>query len=70
MKTIPVCPQCGHLLHVVPYPMDSYMNREQWESLKAGDYFCIVCQNPKTKTGYTYFWEDDLVVIVPGHNED
>ena len=57
---LPVCPQCGKPLVRVTQDTDSYLNAEQFDSVKAGDYFCETCKDDSTKTGYKYFWEKDL----------
>lgn len=35
----PMCPLCGEPLRKVRYP-GGMLNREQWESLRLGDWFC------------------------------
>lgn len=63
------CPQCGGRLISTGHG-PGWMNEEQWDAVKAGDYYCMVCTDPDTESGHKYFWKSDLVVIVPGHNED
>ena len=67
MKT---CPQCGSDLWPVFQSPGSYLNADQFDAVRAGDWYCTVCPDPSTRTGFTYFWDRDLVVVVPGHNED
>ncbi len=64
MKTEPYkCPGCGGKLgHVPP---SKWMNDEQWDASKAGDYFCDECPESvgtasTSDTGYAYFNEEHL----------
>lgn len=52
------CPDCDSKLHKVIN--DSAFNDEQFDSMKAGDYFCQQCEDPSTKTGFQYFKESQL----------
>lgn len=62
----PNCPKCGAGLMRVCYPIDSYLSRDQFESVKAGDWYCTRCADSSTRSGYTYFWDKDLPVpLVP-----
>lgn len=36
------------------------LNRDQWESTLAGDYFCRACPGDRGKSGFRYFWESEL----------
>ena len=58
----PNCPKCGDELVRVEYPRGSYLSRDQFESVKAGDWFCTQCSDDKAMSGYAYFWDKDLPV--------
>jgi hypothetical protein len=61
---MPKCPKCGNdLLSTGSGP--GWMNEEQWDSVKAGDYFC-----ENSVHGLVYFRERDLVKVEPHHNHD
>lgn len=53
------CPLCGKPLKPVRFP-GGYLNREQWESVRAGDWYCDNCPSEVTKSGHSYFWESDF----------
>lgn len=57
------CPKCGGDLKSTGSG-PGWMNREQWEASKAGDYFCETCRDPGTKSGATYYFESDLASLV------
>jgi hypothetical protein len=46
------CPVCGFDLEPVTYP-GGYLNPDQWESVRAGDWFCDSCKPRR------YFFERD-----------
>lgn len=58
----PKCPTCGGNLERVRYPSGCYLNREQWDSQKAGDYFCRVCPDNGRANNkeFSYFWESEV----------
>lgn len=38
-----------------------YMNNEQFDSVKAGDWYCQVCpDNGRGESGLCYWWDKDL----------
>lgn len=58
---IPVCPMCGQVLNRVSQGANSYLNSDQFDAIKLGDWFCTTCEDPEnTRTGYRYFWDRDL----------
>lgn len=56
----PNCPLCGGQLEKVRYPSDSYMNEDQFNSVKAGDWYCSKCKSDKASSGYAYFWDSEV----------
>ncbi len=56
MKT---CPTCGGKLNYVP--KSGNMNSDQWDAVKAGDWFCKACpDNGRGKTGYCYWFDSEI----------
>ena len=57
----PKCPQCGNPLGEVRYSRDSMLNRDQWESQIAGNWFCNHCpDNGRGSSGKAYFWDREV----------
>lgn len=58
---LPTCPQCGGPLLKVRQPSESPWNADQFDSMKAGDYYCQHCpDNGRGKSGHCYWWEREL----------
>lgn len=57
---ITTCPQCGGRLEAVTYPSDSMLNRDQFDSVRAGDWYCTNCKGIEARSGYKYWWNSDL----------
>lgn len=58
---MPVCPVCGKELIRVRYPANSPLNREQWASQRAGDWYCETCPSGwATNRPYRYFWDHEV----------
>jgi hypothetical protein len=56
------CPACGMPLRRVRYA-GGYLNEEQFDSIRAGDWYCIApaCTGPKRgNTAYSYWWNREL----------
>lgn len=53
------CPICSHRLNFVRQSSHSFLNKEQFNSVKAGDYFCINCK-PTQGLKYKYFWKNEI----------
>lgn len=53
------CPKCGELLYIVR-ESSGYLNEEQFDSIRAGDYYCKSCKGNRGKSGYRYYWENEL----------
>lgn len=45
-----ICPDCEGPLERVKRPAGSYLNEDQFDSVRAGDLFCRGC--------FTYWWAD------------
>lgn len=53
------CPTCGRPLVEVRYPGGA-LNREQWASIRAGDWWCETCpDNGRGRSG-SYWWTREL----------
>ncbi len=59
-RPIGVCPQCGCALRAVTRDPGSPLNEEQFDSVRAGDWYCITCKGTEAATGYKYWWDRDL----------
>ena len=54
------CPGCGSKLEKVIQSQNSMLNSEQFDAIKAGDYFCRICKGDRGKSGYRYYWKNEL----------
>ena len=59
------CPSCGKELKPVMQDANSALNADQFDAIRAGDYYCSYCPEDKgtaktSKTGYAYFWKKDV----------
>ena len=55
------CPTCGKPLTEVRYDSGSMLNRDQFDSIRAGDYFCASCpDNGRGKSGLCYWWKHEV----------
>lgn len=59
-KAVKKCPDCEGKLSPVFRRDGSMLNSEQFNSIRAGDYYCTKCPGNFSRTGYRYFWERDL----------
>jgi hypothetical protein len=57
----PACPHCARPLQEVRYE-GGYLNEDQFDSIRAGDWFCEQC--PGWPKRYRYFWNRDLAPLV------
>ena len=60
------CPNCGGELGRVNRPFDSLLNDDQFDAIRAGDWYCTQCPEDigtahKAKSGYAYFWDKDVI---------
>lgn len=57
------CPQCGRQIHLVKRSPDSPLNQDQFDAVKAGDYYCDHCpSNDRGHKPYCYWWESELII--------
>jgi hypothetical protein len=55
------CPTCARALHKVMRPSGSMLNDDQFDAVRAGDWYCDTCpSNERGNTGYRYFWTREL----------
>lgn len=55
------CPQCQQKLIKVEQSADSPLNKYQFESIKAGDWYCPLCpDNNRGNSKFCYWWEFEL----------
>lgn len=60
-KPARACPQCGGSVEKVRYPSDSMLNEYQWDSVRAGDWYCQKCPpNNRSNTKLCYWWDDEV----------
>ena len=59
------CPKCGGKLNLVTQSSKSPLNEEQFDSIKAGDYYCDKCEGDRgKKTRHRYYWKRELEIAV------
>jgi hypothetical protein len=59
MRYVKRCSDCGTKL--VPVPQDTRLNEDQWDAVKAGDFYCSgTCTSGKAQSGKRYFRYRDL----------
>jgi hypothetical protein len=60
------CPTCARALHKVMRPSGSMLNDDQFDAVRAGDWYCDTCpSNERGNTGYRYFWTRELAQPPP-----
>lgn len=58
-----VCPDCNWPLGMVP--PSRTLNGDQWDAVKAGDYYCTGnCKSDAASTGMKYWWSYQLATYV------
>lgn len=65
------CPTCGTVLEKVRYP-GGHLNRDQWESQRAGDWTCSTCppNGRAAQDTAAYFWNKEVKFLsVVRHHE-
>lgn len=64
------CPDCGKQLQPVCQSNGSYLNSDQFDAVKAGDWYCEYCPGDRGKTGYRYFWNYEIVEMLEPKKEE
>lgn len=57
----PLCPTCGCALFKVRNE-SSYLNDDQFDAVKAGDWFCHTCVGKEARSGFKYWWNRELKI--------
>jgi uncharacterized protein with PIN domain len=57
---IPKCPQCNKKLEKVTRDTGSYLNQDQFDAVRAGDWYCASCTGNEARTGFKYWWNREL----------
>jgi len=57
---MPLCPECSNELLPVDQDQPKMLNADQFDSVKAGDWYCKVCHGNQGKTSHRYFWNSEL----------
>lgn len=57
------CPKCKSELKCVTNPCGSMLNDEQFDAIKAGDYYCDSCHGNRSDSGFRYFWKKELSTL-------
>ena len=58
------CPDCGAKL--IPVPSHRYLNDDQWDAVKAGDFYCSGACTSDAPSGKRYFRYRHLATYVKG----
>jgi hypothetical protein len=61
---VALCPVCKEPLHPVAYPSGAMLNCDQWDSVRAGDWYCDTCP-PGSGQRYCYWWESEVIWALP-----
>lgn len=69
VRALPICPDCGKPLEKVRY-RGGYLNEDQFDSIRAGDWYCTSCKGDRSATGYRYFWDRELRAAAPSGDAD
>ncbi len=59
------CPDCSNKLFKVVQSPKSPLSPDQFDAVKAGDWYCTNCKGTRSYNGYKYFWERDLAELKP-----
>jgi len=55
------CPTCGETLVAVRY--SGYLNSDQWDAIKGGDWYCNTCTDPSIVNGKKHWHDRELETI-------
>ena len=57
-----LCPQCLGSLKYVSQSSGSSLNSDQFDSVKAGDYYCTSCpSNGRGQASFCYWWTRETI---------
>lgn len=57
-----ICPQCHGKLRRVTQSTNSPLNSDQFDAVKAGDWYCPTCpSNNRGNLNLCYFWTHELL---------
>ena len=65
MVTAPPCPLCQQPLKRVTQGPYSPLNSDQFDAVKAGDWFCECSSNGRSATLFAYFWDWEVSLPTP-----
>lgn len=54
------CPSCGAPLYRVRQSSGSYLNADQFDAVRAGDWYCDKCSGTRGASGYRYYWNSEI----------
>lgn len=60
LKHNPNCPHCNQPLNRVLRDSSSFLNEDQFDAIRAGDWFCTCHNNGRGNSPYAYFWNKEL----------
>lgn len=66
MAPAPKCPKCNNLLVIKP----GWLNSDQINAIKAGDWYCKCHNNHKCTSPYAYFHNNELNITTPGSSKN
>lgn len=55
------CPTCGETLIAVRY--SGYLNEDQWDAIKGGDWYCNTCTDPSIVNGKKHWHDRELQTV-------
>lgn len=61
----PKCPECERELQRVRRPSGSMLNEDQFDAVRAGDWFCTYHTNGRGNTAYAYYWDSEVSPTAP-----
>ena len=57
------CPGCKTPLKIVRQT-GGMLNADQFDAIKAGDFYCDQCPGDRGKSGFRYFWKSELGITL------
>lgn len=59
----PLFPKCRRKLYRVRKPSSSPLNDEQFDAIRAGDWYCECHSNGRGNTQFAYFWDREVLPV-------